>query len=111
MMKKILLLFSLFYYAIAILAQVPAGYYASASGKSGKNLKTALHHIISQHEERTYKELWTDFKKPIAVWMAKCGICTPIQRIISFLPIRIPGSIKRRAIITTVNILFQKLVS
>ncbi len=36
MMKKILLLFSLFYYAIAILAQVPAGYYASASGKSGK---------------------------------------------------------------------------
>lgn len=63
MMKKILLLFSLFYYAIAILAQVPAGYYASASGKSGKNLKTALHHIISQHEERTYKELWTDFQK------------------------------------------------
>ena len=47
--------------AVAAQAQAPAGYYDGAEGKRGAALKTALHRIISDHEQRTYKELWTDF--------------------------------------------------
>ena len=42
-------------------AQAPAGYYDEAEGKRGAALKTALSDIISSHEQRSYKELWTDF--------------------------------------------------
>lgn len=47
--------------AAAAQAQAPAGYYDGAEGKRGAALKTALHRIISDHDQRTYKELWTDF--------------------------------------------------
>lgn len=43
-------------------AQAPAGYYNSIEGKADKELKTALSKIIKDHTQRTYKELWTDFK-------------------------------------------------
>jgi endonuclease I len=46
----------------AVVAQIPAGYYQSASGKSGQELKTALYSKIYQHTECTYKELWTHFQ-------------------------------------------------
>ncbi len=42
-------------------AQAPAGYYDGTEGKSGAALKTALSRIISDHEQRSYKQLWTDF--------------------------------------------------
>ncbi len=37
-------------------------YYQKADGKSGAALKTTLCGIIFNHTERTYKELWEDFK-------------------------------------------------
>lgn len=47
--------------AAAAQAQAPAGYYDGAEGKRGAALKTALHRIISDHEQRSYSELWMDF--------------------------------------------------
>lgn len=49
-------------YAAALLAQAPAGYYAAADGKTGAALKTAFCQIINPHEQRSYKDLWTDFR-------------------------------------------------
>ena len=46
-------------------AQGPNGsktYYQDADGKSGAALKTALCGIIYNHTERSYNDLWTDFK-------------------------------------------------
>ena len=37
-------------------------YYQLADGKSGQQLKTALSSIIYNRTERTYKDLWTDFR-------------------------------------------------
>jgi len=48
--------------------QIPGGYYASASGKTGAELKTALFNIIKNHTSISYDQLWTAFqstdKKP-----------------------------------------------
>jgi hypothetical protein len=45
------------------LAQILPQYYDAAKGKSGAALKTALHNIITKaHTERTYANLWDDFK-------------------------------------------------
>jgi len=60
--RKLFLAFSFFLLALSLLAQAPAGYYSSSKGKSGSALKTALFSIISSHTERSYKQLWTDFK-------------------------------------------------
>ena len=46
-----------------IYAQIPAGYYNSAKGKSGAGLKTALFGIIANHTQRSYNQLWDDFKE------------------------------------------------
>ncbi len=46
-------------------AQGPNGsgtYYQKADGKKGKELKTALSEIIYNRSERSYGDLWTDFK-------------------------------------------------
>ena len=37
-------------------------YYQQADGKKGAALKTALSDIINPHTQRTYKNLWTDFR-------------------------------------------------
>ena len=37
-------------------------YYRNADGKTGAALKTALGTIILPHAQRTYKDLWTDFR-------------------------------------------------
>ena len=37
-------------------------YYQAADGKKGQALKTALSQIIYNRQERTYKQLWEDFK-------------------------------------------------
>ncbi|NVN96116.1 MAG: endonuclease [Bacteroidetes bacterium] len=44
------------------IAQIPTGYYNSANGLTGAQLKTALHLIIRNHTQRTYANLWTDFQ-------------------------------------------------
>ncbi len=43
-------------------AQVPAGYYSDAKGKSGASLKTSLFRIVTDHVQRSYANLWDDFK-------------------------------------------------
>ncbi|CAA7386993.1 endonuclease [Chryseobacterium fistulae] len=44
-------------------AQSPAGYYDSANGLSGADLKTALSNIITNgHQDKGYSGLWTGYK-------------------------------------------------
>jgi len=63
MLKKIvsLLSFIIIIQYVAI-AQIPNGYYNTATGLTGAPLKTALYNIIKGHTERTYANLWTDFQ-------------------------------------------------
>ena len=42
-----------------LLAQIPSGYYNTASGKSGQELKTALFKIIGPHTDVGYGGLFT----------------------------------------------------
>jgi endonuclease I len=42
----------------ALYAQVPTGYYNAAQGKTGEQLKAALHNIIKGHKEFSYSDLW-----------------------------------------------------
>jgi endonuclease I len=48
--------------------QIPSGYYDSANGKTGAELKTALSYIIDDHTQLSYSALWSAFqytdKKP-----------------------------------------------
>ena len=55
-MKKFIVLFLLIL-CITGYAQIPAGYYDSASGLTGEELKTALHNIIDNHTIKTYDEI------------------------------------------------------
>lgn len=43
-------------------SNLPSGYYDDAKGKSGYELKTALHHIIDNHTDIGYKSLWDAFR-------------------------------------------------
>ena len=71
--SKIIILFSLAIFG-TLPAQIPAGYYKLAEGKTGYELKTALHQIIkADHFTQTYKSLWThivtiDSKPDGTVW-------------------------------------------
>lgn len=53
--------------AFLLVAQVPSGYYYSAEGLSGKELKTALHQIIRQGKRLSYGsgsgKTWSGFEK------------------------------------------------
>ena len=49
-MKKVLAtLFLLALTGMGLMAQIPTGYYNNANGKTGDDLKTALHNIIKDH--------------------------------------------------------------
>ena len=53
------LVFVILTFSVSILyAQVPTGYYDAAQGKTGAQLKTALHNIIKNHKEFSYGDLW-----------------------------------------------------
>ncbi|MGI9650591.1 endonuclease [Chryseobacterium sp. RLHN22] len=59
-MKKLFLFFT---FSQLALAQAPAGYYNSANGLSGAQLKTALSNIITDgHQDKGYNGLWTAYK-------------------------------------------------
>lgn len=45
------------------LAQAPEGYYAATKGTAGRTLKTAMHQVVKDHVERSYSQLWEDFRK------------------------------------------------
>ena len=42
-------------------AQIPNGYYNDANGKTGEELKIALHDIIKGHTTISYNSIWTAF--------------------------------------------------
>lgn len=57
----------------SLFAQAPAGYYSNATGKTGDELKTALHEIIKGHTSISYSNIWnafwtTDNKGNNVVW-------------------------------------------
>ncbi|MDR1737833.1 MAG: endonuclease [Candidatus Symbiothrix sp.] len=53
---------ALFFLLFSASAQIPAGYYNSAFGKKQAALKTAMYNVIKDHDELTYKDLWTAFQ-------------------------------------------------
>jgi len=59
-MKKLQLLVLLVLTSFFAFSQIPSGYYNSASGLSGNNLKTALHNIIKNHTVYPYSSSGTD---------------------------------------------------
>jgi len=63
-MKKLTTSFFLLFAAFWVVAQLPANYYLSAEGKSGKELKTALHLTIKVGTRASYGSgTWTGFEK------------------------------------------------
>jgi endonuclease I len=58
-MKKVLLLSIAIFAGLISYSQPPAGYYSSAEGKTGYELKTALYNIIKNHHDQGYSALWT----------------------------------------------------
>lgn len=63
--KRQFSLLSLLLLVTQLLAQGPNNsgtYYKNANGQKGKDLKTALFKIISQHKQLSYDDLWTAFK-------------------------------------------------
>ena len=60
-MKKAILLLSLILTSLLTLAQTTNGYYDDAIGKTGDELKEALHDIIKDHTAITYQQIWTAF--------------------------------------------------
>ncbi len=50
-------------FSITLTAQIPAGYYDSATGLTGSNLKTALYNIIKNPNVDLYDNLWADFEQ------------------------------------------------
>ena len=72
-MKQTLLVFLLLAIVIITKAQPPSGYYNTASGKTGAQLKTALYNIIKGHTVISYDNLYnayktTDDKPDGSVW-------------------------------------------
>jgi len=62
-MKKYFFITLLVVKSCFLFAQIPAGYYDSAEGKKGRELKTALYKIIKDHTVISYNDLWEAFKK------------------------------------------------
>lgn len=47
---------------VFLIAQAPEGYYSTASGLEGEELRFALHQIIDDHQVQSYSSLWTHFQ-------------------------------------------------
>lgn len=60
-MKRFFLTLGFFISALALTAQIPNGYYNAANGKTGDELKAALHNIIKGHTTVSYSNLWNAF--------------------------------------------------
>jgi endonuclease I len=56
------LLLAFLFVSIATFSQIPPGYYDSAAGLSGQQLRAALQSIIDDHQEQSYSSLWTHFQ-------------------------------------------------
>ena len=62
MIRRIHILIVLLITVVTLQAQAPAGYYSSADGLSGDELKAALHDIIKDHTAISYQQIWNAFK-------------------------------------------------
>ena len=62
MKKTLLMLIGAFISVLGVFAQAPNDYHKNADGKSGQALRAALESIICAHTQRTYGDLWNDFK-------------------------------------------------
>lgn len=61
-MKKVLaVLLLLAWTGMGVMAQIPNGYYDNANGKTGDDLKVALHDIIDDHTTISYAQIWNAF--------------------------------------------------
>ena len=60
-LKRLALLVVLAFANLGLLAQIPNGYYNSATGKTGNELKSALHDIIKDHTTISYQQIWSAF--------------------------------------------------
>ena len=72
-MKRFFLTLGFFISALALTAQIPSGYYDAANGKTGDELKVALHDIIKGHHVVSYEGLlnafaYTDCKPNGKIW-------------------------------------------
>lgn len=81
-MKKIILSFIAILTVISSHAEIPSDYYSSAEGLSERELKTALHRIISNHKDLGYQGLWlvyldTDVENGLIVDMYSTCSFTP----------------------------------
>lgn len=47
--------------SLCLTAQIPNGYYNNAAGKTGDDLKSALHNIIKGHTSISYSQVWNAF--------------------------------------------------
>ena len=63
MLKKMSSFLMMILFVQFAFAQTVSDYYAPAKGTSGKGLKSALYGIIKDHKQRSYNDLWQDFKK------------------------------------------------
>lgn len=71
--KERIIIFIIVVYPFLLWAQIPAGYYNNAIGKSGYELQVALSNIIDSHRVVGYNELWdyyrlTDLKADNTIW-------------------------------------------
>ena len=62
MRRRTTLILLLVLWAYTLSAQIPVNYYLPAEGKSGSELRSALHNIIDDHIVSSYTKLWTDFQ-------------------------------------------------
>lgn len=72
-MKRFFLTLGFFISTLALTAQIPNGYYNAANGKTGDELKVALHDIIKGHHVVSYEGLlnafaYTDCKPNGKIW-------------------------------------------
>ncbi len=51
-----------FIFSVFLSGQVPSGYYDTADGLTGDDLRLALHEIIDDHNVQSYSSLWTHFQ-------------------------------------------------
>jgi len=59
--KPLIVAFLLALMGQSLVAQIPNGYYNNANGKTGDELKMALHEIIQGHTTISYQQIWTAF--------------------------------------------------
>lgn len=96
---------------LSLFAQGPNNtgtYYQNANGKKGKELKTAMFNIISNHSSLSYDGLWTAFKTTDKREDGKVWDMYSCTTNFNFGTDQ-AGSYKKKVMFITVSILFPKV--